>query len=138
MSSCVGSLRGNAWDCRNSFHQPNTCCVLQPEAVGTYLPGTGALGWGAWCRSGTLRSQDIPPECLSTTCGCRSSPFSICTPSTSLDGCGFFNSVVVRLPFNLISECLEWWLFYILVLILMWLCKEMSHVCKHPHLDQKS
>ena len=23
---------------------------------------------------------------------------------TSLDGCGFFNSVVVRLPFNLISD----------------------------------
>ena len=44
-------------------------------------------------------------------------------PPTSLDWCGFFNSVVVMLPFNLISDDSEWWLFYILVVILMWLCK---------------
>ena len=30
-------------------------------------------------------------------------PGRICAPPTSLDGCGFFNSVIVRLPFNLIS-----------------------------------
>ena len=36
--------------------------------------------------------------------GCRASPFCICTPPTSLDGCGFFNFIVVRLPYNLISD----------------------------------
>ena len=36
------------------------------KVVGTYLPGTGILGWGAWCGSGTSCSQSIPPEFLST------------------------------------------------------------------------
>ena len=36
-----------------------------------------------------------------------------------LDGCGFFNSVVVRLPFNLVSDGSEWWLFSILVAVLL-------------------
>ena len=30
--------------------------------------------------------------------------FRVCTPLTSLDGCGFFNSIVVRLPFSSISD----------------------------------
>ena len=32
------------------------------------------------------------------------SPFLVSAPSTSLDGCGFFNFVVVRLSFNSISD----------------------------------
>ena len=31
----------------------------------------------------------------------------VCTPPASLDGCGFFNSVLVRLPFNWISDVPE-------------------------------
>ena len=69
--------------------------------------------------------------------GCGASPFHICAPSTSLDGCGFFNSVVVTLPFNSISDIYEWWLFCILVAIFMWLWEEASHVCLHCHLDRK-
>ena len=57
---------------------------------------------------------------------------------TSLDGCGFFNSVVVRFPFNSSSDIREWWLFYILVIIWMWLCEEVSHVCLCCHLDWMS
>ena len=86
-------------------------------------------GLGAWCGSGTLFSWVIPPEFLSTTCGCGTSPFQVSSPPTSLDGCGFFNSVVVRLPFNSISAGSEWWLFYNLFIILMWMCKEVSHGC---------
>ena len=40
---------------------------------------------------------------------------------TSVDGCGFFSSIVVGLPLNLFSDISERWLFYILVVILMWL-----------------
>ena len=29
------------------------CWFLQPEVMGTYLPGTGILGWGTWCGRGT-------------------------------------------------------------------------------------
>ena len=45
----------------------------------------------------------------------------------------FFKSIVVRLPFNSISDGSERWLFYDLVVILMWLCEEASHVylCRH-------
>ena len=30
---------------------------MQPEVVGTYLLGTGTLGWGAWCEAGLLTSE---------------------------------------------------------------------------------
>ena len=36
--------------------------------------------------------------------GCGASPFHVCTPPTCLDGCGFYNSIVVRLPFNSIVD----------------------------------
>ena len=83
-------------------------------------------GPGVWCGDGTPCSLDIPPKFLSTTCGCGTSPFCICSPPTSVDG--YFNSMVVRLPFNSISDGYESGLFYILVVILMWLCEEASHV----------
>ena len=92
---------------------------LQPEVVGTYLPGTGTLGWGTWCGAETPHSQDILSEFLFTTCECGTSLFCICVPPTSLDECGLFNFIVVRLPFNLISDVSEPWLFYILAVILM-------------------
>ena len=95
-------------------------------------------GLGTWCGAGTPHSQNIPPEFLFTTCVCGTSPFCICAPPTSLDGCGFFNSVVTRLPFSLISDGSKWWLFYTLVVILIWLCEEASRVCLCHHLDWKS
>ena len=64
-----------------------------------------------------LGSWDIPPEFLSTTGGCGTFLFWVSTPPTSLDRCDFFNSVVVRLPFNLIPDGSEWWLFYNLIVI---------------------
>ena len=73
---------------------------------------------------------------LSTTCRCGTNPLHISAPPTSLDGCGFFNSVVVRLPFNSISDGSEWW-FYILIVTLIWLCKEAKRVYLCHHLDQK-
>ena len=81
--------------------------------MGTYLPGTETLDWEACCGSGTPHSQDIPPKVLSITHGCGTSLFWVCAPPTSLDGHGFFHSVVIRLPFNLISDL--WWLLYNLV-----------------------
>ena len=78
--------------------------VFESEVMGTYLPDTGPLGWVACCGAGTPCSRDITPEFLSTTCGCGTSMFHVSAPSTSLDGCGFFNLVVVRLPFNSISD----------------------------------
>ena len=118
------------------FLPTQSLLVLQPEAVGTYLPGTGTLGWGAWCGAGTPCSRDTPPELLSTTHG--TSLTQICGPPTSLDGCGILHSVVVRLPFNSISVSSERRWFCILVVILLWLCKDAIQVCLCRHLDWKS
>ena len=108
---------------------------LQPEFIGTCLPGIGTLGWGIWCGAGTLCSWDIPFRFLSTTCVCGTSLFCISAPLTRL-GCGFFNCMLIRLPLNLISAFSEWWLLHYLVRILMWLCEEASRLlcC---HLDWK-
>ena len=101
VSLCIGSLRVTAWDFNSFFHQLNPCWFLQPEVVGTYLPGTGTLGWGAWYGAGTPRSRDIPPKFLSTTYVCGT---SYSTPFCASPTYGVFNSVVLRLPFNLISD----------------------------------
>ena len=93
---------------------------------------------GALCEAGTPHSQDIPPKFLSTTHGCGTRLFCVSTSPTSLDGWSFFNSIVVRLPFNSISDGSEWWLFYILIVTLIWLCKEAKRVYLCHLLDQKS
>ena len=67
ISPCVGSLRGRAWDSRIFFYSPSPLRFSQPEVMQIYLPGTGTLGCGSWCRAGTPCSWDIPPELLSTT-----------------------------------------------------------------------
>ena len=41
----MDSLRGIAWGSRSFFHKLNPHWFLQPEVVGTYLPGTGTLDW---------------------------------------------------------------------------------------------
>ena len=35
------------------FHSLNPHWFSQPEVMGTYLPGTGTLGWGSLCGAGT-------------------------------------------------------------------------------------
>ena len=137
MSLFVRSSRRTAWSSSSFFHQLNPCWFLQLEIVGDlsswhWNPGLGSLVW-----AGTPCSQDIPPKFLSITHGCVTSPFSICASPTSPDGCGFFNSIVIRLLFNSISDSSEGWLFYILVVILTWLCEEVSYVCLCCHLDLK-
>ena len=138
VSPCVGSLRDTAWDSRSFFHWLYLHWFLQPEVVGTYLPGTQTLSWGVWCGARPPYSWDIPPKFLFSTRGCGTRPFHICISPASLDGRGFFNSIVVRLPFNSISNSSKWRLSYILVVILLRLCEEASRVCLCCHLDQKS
>ena len=136
VSLCLDSLRRTAWGSSSFFHWLNPHWFLQPEVVGTKFPGTRTLGQGTGVGWDPC-SQRYPSRILSPTGGWGTSPFCACTPPSSLDGCGFFNSTV-RLPFNSISDSSEWWLFYILVVILMWLCEEVSHVCLCHPLDRKS
>ena len=44
--SVCGFFKRNFLDSRSFFHCFNPCWFLQPEVMGTYLPGTGTLGWG--------------------------------------------------------------------------------------------
>ena len=60
-----------------------------------------------WCGGPGMGLGLLAPE-LSVLnfypVGRRASLFCFCTLPTSLDGYGFFNSIVVKLPFNLISD----------------------------------
>ena len=112
----VDSLRGTAWSSRSFFHQLNHHWFLQLEVVGTHIPGTRNLGWVTFCGIGTPCSWDLS-QIFIHHMWCGTGLLCICALPTSLDRCGFFNSVVVRLPFNSISDGSEWWLFCILVLI---------------------
>ena len=61
----------------------------------------------------------------------------ISAPSINLDGCFFFNSLVVGLP----NSCIFWqfWLFFVFKLIvLILLCEEAKCIYLHLHLGQKS
>ena len=95
------------------------CLVLQQFVLPTQsLLGFATRSYGdfqalePWAgRSGvelgSPRSRNICPEFLSTTHGCGASSFHVSTPPINLDGCGFFNSVVVSLPLNSISDSSE-------------------------------
>ena len=140
----LGSLKGTIcenWDFRSFFHWLNLHWFLQPEVMGTYLPDgfQGSLEpWADGPGVGLgLFAHEISLLNLSTTCGWETSLYCVCTPPTTLDGCDFFNSIVVRFPFTSISDGSQWWLFNILVVILMWVCEEANHVCLCHNLDQK-
>ena len=60
--SISGSLRRDAWESCQFFFHPNPHWFLQPEVMGTYLPGTGTMCWVVWCGAGIPHSQDIPPD----------------------------------------------------------------------------
>ena len=137
-SSCVGSLRGTAWNFKSFFHQLNLCWFFATRNYGTLSSWHWNPRLGSRCGAGTPHFQDIPPKFLFASCGCETSLFHASALHTSLCGCEFFNSIVVRLPFNSSSEGSEWWFFYNIVVILMWLCKEASRVCLCHHLDWKS
>ena len=103
-NSICGFFKRNCWVLQRFFPQTQSLLVF---ATRTYLPGTGILGWRVWCETGTPHSQDNPPEFLSTTHECEISPLCKSIPPISLDGCGFFNSVVVTLQFNSIPDSSE-------------------------------
>ena len=115
--SMCGSFKKNCLEPQQFPPLTQSPLVFAVRRYGTYLPGTGTLGFGIWCG---LR---YPLWFLSTTHGCATSLFSVwmnvflCLTSIQLD---------------------FWWLFYILVVILMWLTEEVSCVYLLLHLDWKS
>ena len=55
--SVAGPLRGCSF-----FYYPNPHWFLQPEVMGTYLPGSGALDCTVWPGAGIACSQGIFPD----------------------------------------------------------------------------
>ena len=136
MSPCVGSLRGTAWGSSSFFHWLNSSCFLQPEVGGTYLPGTGTLGW--W---GLVWDWDslIPisfPNFIPHT-SVWDLPIPHLRPSYQsgwtwfLQFCSCQTSIQVHF----------WWFWVmvvlLLVVILMRLCEEVSNVCLLHHFHWK-
>ena len=121
VSLCVGPLRGAAWESHSFFHW------LNPHWEFVFLalePWVGSLMWD-WDSSF--------PRYLSWNfihhMWVWNHPFlhlSIFFPTASSALCSFFNSLVVELAFNSISDGSEWWWFYILVVILMWFAKRQA------------
>ena len=104
--SILGPWRGDSWEFHCFFHCPNPHWFLQPEVMGTYLPGTDTLGWVVWCGAGIPHSQGIPPDFYLPHMGvglpvlclrafiplCASPCLHLSYPSGWID---FFNSFVV-------------------------------------------
>ena len=95
-----------------------------------WSPGLGGLVW-SWDSSLLRHPSQI---FIHPVWGWQAYSMSASLPPVCID---VVSSIVVRLPFSSISDSSEWWMFYISVVILMWLCEEVSHVCLHHHLDQK-
>ena len=79
----------------------------------------------------------LPPPLAAALPWVLSAQLPISAPPTSLDGCVFFNSLVVRLPYSLIFY--QFWSFFDFKLLLyfFWLCEEAQYVYLLFHLGQK-
>ena len=97
-STC--GLKRTAWDSStNTIPTGFAARCLGDLFSWHWNPGLGGLGWG-W-DSSLLR---YPSQIFIHHTWVWDQPVPLCTPPPGPDGCGFFNSIVVRLPFNSISD----------------------------------
>ena len=124
---------------------------LQPRGFQALVSGTGTLGYVV-CLTlqlfllvyphvsvellGPLASTS-PAWSITLSCFFSTLVSHLCAPPKSLDEYFFFNSLVVRLPYN--SILWQFWLllFFNLLLSFFWLCKgaKSNYLCLH--LSQK-
>ena len=117
-----------------SFHCPNPHWFLQSEVMSLYLPGTETLSCVVWPGARITRSQSIPPcfyppplnvglpfhQCPAASLyHAMSFPSQLCNsvPPVHLDECGFFESLVFRLPHRTIFW--HFWAFFVLRLVVI-------------------
>ena len=142
-----------SYEARCSFRHLNPHRFFQSEVLRLYFPTLES--WVAWsvslpsCSSWIICTQvwdcltlQLPPclPCLPPCCTSSPPWLPIAVPSTNLDGCFFFNSLVVRLPFSIIfwySDC-----FFFLNLVLFcfvfcffffWLFGEAVYLLTRPY-----
>ena len=58
----VGPLRGVSWESCSFFYCPTHHWFLQPEVMGTCLPGGGTWGWVVWSGARITGCWGIPPD----------------------------------------------------------------------------
>ena len=104
--------------------------------MGTYLSSTGSLARGPGVGVGLLTPeislQNFYPPHLDEGPACSTS-----APLLPVWMEVFLLFCSCQTSFNLISDISERWLFCILVVLLVWLCEEVSHVCLCRYLDWK-
>ena len=115
------------WKYGSFFHCPNAPWFLQPEVMGIYLPCAGTLGCVGWPGAEIAHSPCIPsnfcPPHVNVGLSVLPLPQALLpyhlsahlhdsVPPTHLDGCGFFKSLVVRLPYSSI-----FWSFWVLFVL---------------------
>ena len=122
------SVSGPLTGC-NFFHCLNPHWFLQPEVTGTYLPGTGTLGWVVWSGAGVPRSWGMPPifypphidvglpiTVSASLCAipCLSPHLSTSLPLLpfKMNVASFFKSLVVRFPHS--SIFWQFWVIFVL------------------------
>ena len=115
---------------------------FQSEALRLYFPVLEP--WVAHsvslptCFSRFIRRKCGTTHSASHRLACLVAQLPVSTPPTGLDGCVFFNSLVVELPYSSIFCPL--WLYFVFKLLLsfFWLCKEAQCVYLRLHLGRNS
>lgn len=107
------------------------CWFSEPEVMGIFLPSTGNLGWGAWCRTviSPLRetwAERYPSWFSTTTCKLGTSLFHISTPPSCLK-CPllFVHSYMTSVQLD--SGDSQQWLFCSLVVLFVMVVKGSKH-----------
>ena len=107
--SVWGPLKGDSWESHSFFHHSNLHRFLQTELMRTYLPSECWIP-GLCCLVWSLDPLHPRYPCwfLYTHTWVWDRLFCISAPPTHLHECGFFNSLVVGLPYSLIFWRPEW------------------------------
>ena len=116
------------------FFSPHWNPGLQGLSCSPVVP----LGLSA-CKYGTSHSASHhlahPGSPAAALLEVLSAQLPLSAPATGLDECFFFNSLVVRLLYNLISW--QFWLFFVFkFVVLIWLWEEVQCIFLCLHLDQ--
>ena len=122
----MGLSNGLSWETGSFFPCYNPHRFLQPEVLRLYFPSAGTLSCMV-CLAPQLFFPvfihtwmwDCPVRQPLPGCVTSSPQLPVSAPPTGLDECFFFNSLVVRLPHNLIFW--QFWLFFVLKLIVIFL-----------------
>ena len=128
-----------ALGCVVCFIPPTFLLVYLCSNVGPQGPPATTL-WGLPAAAWPALFHNPPPPWVRQLPPCRecSPPWlPVSAPPTSLNECFFFNSLVVRLQYSLISGSSGYFLFLNLLLSFFWLCQEPKRIYLCLHLGWK-